>query len=158
MRRASRGLEKGLKGASRGLEKGFNGASRGRGLQGGLKGASEGLQGLEKGFEGGFKVKRASRQLGGGFRRASEGERFEGGLSKVRKVLEKGLKRLEKFLRRLRRLITCASNRSLAPPILTCTPQPTHLRPPPCLPQCHDLNSKFLFKLPLPLAFHNAMI
>ena len=128
-----------------------------------MKGASEGLQGLEKGFEGGFKVKRVSRQLGGGFRRASKGfkgasERFEGGLSKVRKVLEKGLKRLDKFLRRLRRLITCASNRSLAPPILTCAPQPTHLRPPPCLPQCHDLNSKFLFKLPLPLAFHNAMI
>ena len=42
------------------------------------------------------------------------------------------------------------SNRSLAPPILTCAPQPTHLRPPPCLPQCHDLNSKFLFKLPPP--------
>ena len=91
-----------------------------------------------------------------GFKGASE--RFEGGLSKVRKVLEKGFKRLEKFLRRLRRLITCASNRSLAPPILTCASQPTHLRPPPCLPQCHDLNSKSLFKLPLPLAFHNAMI
>ena len=53
-----------------------------------------GLQG-EGGFKRGFKVKRASRQLGGGFRRASKGfkvasERFEGGLSKVRKVLEKG--------------------------------------------------------------------
>ena len=40
-------------------------------------------------------MKRASRRLGGGFRRASEGfkgasERFEGGLSKVRKVFEKG--------------------------------------------------------------------
>ena len=46
-------------------------------------------------------MKGASRRLAGGFRRASEGfkgasvasERFEGGLSKVRKVLEKGLKR-----------------------------------------------------------------
>ena len=40
-------------------------------------------------------MQRASRRLGGGFRRASEGfkgasERFEGGLSKVRKVFEKG--------------------------------------------------------------------
>ena len=40
-------------------------------------------------------MKRASRRLGGGFRKASEGfkgasERFEGGLSKVRKVFEKG--------------------------------------------------------------------
>ena len=40
-------------------------------------------------------MKRASRRLGGGFRRASQGfkgasERFEGGLSKVRKVFEKG--------------------------------------------------------------------
>ena len=42
-------------------------------------------------------MKRASRRLGGGFRRASEGfkgasERFEGGLSKVRKVFEKGFR------------------------------------------------------------------
>ena len=121
-----------------------------------MKGASEGLQGLEKGFEGEEGFKAAWWGLQKGFKGTSE--RFEGGLSKVRKVLEKGLKRLEKFLKRLRRLITCASNRSLAPPILTCAPQPTHLRPPPCLPQCHDLNSKFLFKLPLPLAFHNATI
>ena len=125
-----------------------------------MKGASRGLEGgLQKGFRGlrrALKVKRASRQLGGGFRRASKGfkgasERFEGGLSKVRKVLEKGLKRLEKFLRRLRRLITCASNTHLRPPAYS-------LAPPSCLPQCHDLNSKFLFKLPLPLAIHNAMI
>ena len=110
---ASRALEKGLKGAwrwrlRRGLEGGLRRASRG--LQKGFKGAWEGLQwgfevkgasrGLQKGFRGlrrawrGFKVKRASRRLGGGFRRASEGfkgasERFEGGLSKVRKVFEK---------------------------------------------------------------------
>ena len=60
-------------------------------------------------------------------------------------------------------LFTCVSKIfSVAPPdhlrlkLLTCASN-THLRPPPCLPQCHDLNSKFLFKLP-PLAFHNAMI
>ena len=51
-----------------------------------MKGASEGFQGLEKGLKGlqgeeGFKASE-------GFKGASE--RFEGGLSKVRKVFEKG--------------------------------------------------------------------
>ena len=82
------------------------------------------------------KKKRASRRLGGGFRRTSEGfkrasERFEGGLSKVRKVLER-------LLRGLRCLITCASNRSLG--LLTWAP--------PCLPQCHALNSDFYLNFP----------
>ena len=73
-------------------------------------------------------MKRASRRLGGGFRRASEGfkgasERFEGGFEQG----SKGAR--ERLLRGLRRLITCASNRSLAPPIaapslLTCAPLP----------------------------------
>ena len=56
-----------------------------------MKGAPEGLQGLEKGFEGGFKVKSFKAAWWGlqkGFKGASE--RFEGGLSKVRKVFEKG--------------------------------------------------------------------
>ena len=66
------GLQKGFKGASRELEKGLKGASRRRGLQGGLLGASEGLQGASRGLQKGL---------------------FEGGLSKVRKVLGKGLKR-----------------------------------------------------------------
>ena len=69
LRKASRGLQGGLKGASRGLQGGLKGASRGlhlrkasRGLEGGFKGASRGL-------EGGLKpsaLKGASRMLARG--------------------------------------------------------------------------------------------
>ena len=113
------------------------------GFKRGLKGASEGFQGLEKGLKG-VQGEEGSRRVGGGFRRASEGfkgasERFEGGLSKVRKVLEKSFERVAPPDHLRLKPITCASNSA---------PQPTHLRPPPCLPQCHALNSEFLPPLP----------
>ena len=115
-------------------------------------------------------MKRASRRLGGGFRRASEG--FKGASERFERGFEQGSKGAFERVAPPDHLrlkpITCASNSA---------PQPTHLRPPPCLPlchalnyeflfkllppclpQCHDLHSEFLFKLPLPLAFHNATI
>ena len=78
LRKASRGLQGGLKGASRGLEGGFKGLhlrKASRGLEGGFNGASRGLEGGLKpsegeggfgGLEGGLKG--ASRGLEGGFK------------------------------------------------------------------------------------------
>ena len=126
LRRASRGLQRGLKGAWEGRQGGFKGAWEGLqggfkgGLEKGLKGASRwrglqgawrGLQGAWEGLEWGFKMKRASRRLGGG---------FKGVWARFERCLRKAWNGLRSFWEAY--VITCASNRSLAPPILTCAP------------------------------------
>ena len=129
------GLQGSFKGASRGLEKGLRRASRG--LENGLRRAvwrwrlRRGLQGAWEGLQGGFKVhgEGASRRLGGGFKEVWA--RFE-------RCLRKAWSGLRSFWEGC--VITCASNRSLAPPILTCAPQPT-----------------LYLNFP-PFAFHNAMV